>query len=155
MEEEIKENKKDEEMDEMEDEVEEVDETEEKEENPEKAEIEMLKQQLNELNQKVDMSKFARVETKPEFASEIVNTANNQKIANLETNEIVDLLDKRKFYNLLKNFKWDRLADRVLCNVRDVENYSLSQEGMLIKNVMTEQSKQATYSYNTQKSKRK
>lgn len=133
----------------------EIDETEETEEKEDLSEIDLLKEKLNELNKKVDMSKFARVETKPEFASEIVNTGNNQKIANLKDYEIIDLLEKRKFYNLLKNFGWNRLAQRILCNVRDVENYSLSEEGMLIKNVMTEQTKQATYSYNTQKMKKK
>jgi len=133
-------------------ELEELDELDEIEEPKEEvSDIEILKQKLIELDKQVQIAKFARVDSKPEFASEIVNSKNNQKIANLKDYEILDLLEKRKFYNLLKNFGWDRLANRILCNIQDVENYSLSAEGMLIDSVLTDKSKQATYSYNTQK----
>lgn len=137
-------------------EIESIDETEEETKEDEgNYEIELLKQKLLELDKKIEVSKFARVETKPEFASEIVNSGNNQKIANLKDYEIIDLLEKRKFFNLLQNFGWNRLATRILCNIQDVENYSLSQEGMLIESVLTDKSKQATYSYNTQKLSKK
>jgi len=108
---------------------------------------------LSNLKENVDSKKFARVDSKPEFASEIINIGNNQKVANLEDDEIGELLDKRKFVNLLNNFGWNRLANRILMNIRDVENYSLSEKGMLIKNVMTEQAKTAQYTYEQNKSK--
>lgn len=113
--------------------------------------IDELKQQLNQIGNQISENKFARVETKSEFASEIINIPNNQKIANLDSEQIHELQEKRKFVNLLNNFKWNRLADRILINIRDVENYSLSDEGMLIKNVMTEQAKTAQYTYDQNK----
>jgi hypothetical protein len=133
--------------------MEEIDETEEAKQEVDNSPIEELKRQLKELDNKIEISKFARVETKPEFASEIVNTQNNQKISNLNDDEIGELLEKRKFYNLLKNFGWNRLAKRILNNIQDVENYSLSYEGFLIDSVLTDKSKQANYNYNTQKMK--
>lgn len=113
--------------------------------------LEDLKLQLAQLSQTVNNSKFARVDSKPEFASEIINIKNNQKICNLEETQIHELQEKRRFINLLVNFGWDRLAERLLMNVRDVENYSLSEEGMLIRNVMTEQAKTAQYTYEQNK----
>jgi len=115
--------------------------------------IKDLNEKLSNLKENVDSKKFARVDSKPEFASEIINIGNNQKVANLEDDEIGELLDKRKFVNLLNNFGWNRLANRILMNIRDVENYSLSEKGMLIKNVMTEQAKTAQYTYEQNKSK--
>jgi len=131
----------------------EFDESDEIDEDPNDEKLRELNQKLNQLQENVDAQKFARVDSKPEFASEVINIGNNQKVANLEDNEIEELLDKRKFVNLLTNFGWNRLANRILMNVRDVENYSLSEKGMLIKNVMTEQAKTAQYTYEQNKSK--
>jgi len=135
------------------DEQDEFDENDEIDKDPNDEKLRALNQKLNQLQENVDAQKFARVDSKPEFASEVINIGNNQKVANLEDNEIEELLDKRKFVNLLTNFGWNRLANRILMNVRDVENYSLSEKGMLIKNVMTEQAKTAQYTYEQNKSK--
>ncbi len=64
-------------------------------------------------------------------------------------------MEKRRFINLLNNFGWNRLASRVLDNVQDVENYSLSEKATLLKNVMTDQSKTAQYSFNDEGKKNK
>jgi hypothetical protein len=137
----------DQDLEEIDQDLEEIDETDEQPLGEDEKSIILLNQKIDNLSQNIQDSKFARVESKPEFASEVINLKNNQKVANLKENEIVELLEKRRFVNLLNNFGWVRLAKRILDNVQDVENYSLSEGGMLIKHVMTEQAKTAQYSY--------
>jgi hypothetical protein len=85
-----------------------------------------------------------RVENKHDFASEVINTNSNQKIANLKDDEIFNLLDKRSFMNFLEAYGWDELARLVGFNINDIENYSLSKEGFLIERAMVENVRQAS-----------
>ena len=135
---------------------EELDELDEEEpEQEEDLELKKLKEEVSRKQQEQQVRKFARVESKPEFASEIINAESNQKVANLKDFEITELLEKRKFVNLLVNFGWERLAKRVLDNIKDVENYSLSADGFLPKQVFTESSKSAQYTYEVNNKKKK
>lgn len=85
-----------------------------------------------------------RVENKHDFASEIINTNSNQKIANLDDVQIQDLLDKRSFMNFLVSYGWIELARLVKLKISDVENYSLSKDGFLIERAMVENVRQAS-----------
>lgn len=85
-----------------------------------------------------------RVENKHDFASEIINTNSNQKIANLDDVQIQDLLDKRSFMNFLVSYGWIELAGLVKLKISDVENYSLSKYGFLIERAMVENVRQAS-----------
>ncbi len=80
-------NKKEESQDEIdsldEEESDEFDDGSEAQEEEEDKQIKELNQKINNLSETVNNQKFARVETKPEFASEVINMPNNQKIANL------------------------------------------------------------------------
>lgn len=85
-----------------------------------------------------------RVENKYDFASEIINTNSNQKIANLQTDEIFNLLDKRAFMNFLEAYGWEELAKLVAYNIKDIENYSLSKDGFLVERAMVENVRHAS-----------
>lgn len=119
----------------------EVIEKDEKEEDLVEKEIEELKQKIKEINGSSTENRFPRSETKTDFASGIINTLETKKIANLQQDEIYDLIEKRKFYNFLKHFGWNSLGDRVICNVRDVEDYSLSNSGKLLDSVFIDKTR--------------
>lgn len=120
-------------------------------------EVERLKKKIAEFEQLDKVSgggaKFGRVESKPEFASEVINTPTNQKVANLEVWEIGDLLNKRRFMNFCNAYKWDVVGELAHKTIKDVENYSLSKDGFLIRHALIEQQKQALYSYENKKYK--
>lgn len=85
-----------------------------------------------------------RVENKHDFASEIINTNSNQKIANLEEEQIQDLLDKRSFMNFLQAYGWLELSRLIGMKISDIENYSLSKGGFLIERTMVDNIRQAS-----------
>jgi hypothetical protein len=98
--------------------------------------------QIKDLNKNYNLeTRFPRSETKTDFASGIINTLETKKIANLQQEEIYDLIEKRKFFNFLKHFGWFSLADRVICNVRDVEDYSLANSGKLLDSVFIDRTR--------------
>lgn len=109
-------------------------------------EIQELTEEKNKIEEliKNNPNLINRVETKHDFASEVVNSKSNQKISNLETYEINDLLDKRRFMNNCKVFGWDIVADIAFNTIKDIENYSLSKEGFLISLAMIESTKQSS-----------
>jgi hypothetical protein len=84
-----------------------------------------------------------RVENKHDFASEVVNTNSNQKIANLDKEQIFDLIEKRGFMNFLTSYGWKELANLVSIKINDIENYSLSKKGFLIERAMVDNVRQA------------
>lgn len=94
-----------------------------------------------------------RVENKHDFASEVINTNSNQKIANLEEYQIEDLLNKRGFMNFLNSYGWNELASLVKLKIGDVENYSLSKGGFLIERAMVENVRQASTVLNLESKK--
>jgi len=118
-------------------------------------ETEQLRRKLESLNDNSEREKFPRIETKPEFASEVINVLSNQKVANLDNDEIIELLNKRKFMNKCNTYGWDIVAKMAAKSIEDIENYSLSKEGFLVKNVLVDHSKQAIYNYEKQLNKRK
>ena len=85
-----------------------------------------------------------RVENKHDFASEVINTNSNQKIANLQDYQIQDLLDKRSFMNFLYSYGWVELAGLVKLKISDIENYSLSKDGFLIERTLVDNIRQAS-----------
>lgn len=113
----------------------------EKKEDSTEQEIRILEEQIKGIQAQVRENRFPRSETKTDFASGIINTEETKKIANLEDEEIYDLIEKRKFYNFLRYFGWDGLATRVIKNVRDVEDYSLSRSGKLLDSVFIDRSR--------------
>lgn len=123
----------------VEDEIEIIDKTKEDESD---RQIKELEEQIKELNKNYNLeTRFPRSETKTDFASGIINTLETKKIANLQQEEIYDLIEKRKFFNFLKHFGWFSLADRVICNVRDVEDYSLANSGKLLDSVFIDRTR--------------
>lgn len=111
-----------------------------KEENDDE-EIKLLEEKINSLTNQIREIKFPRSESKTDFASGIINTEETKKISNLDEEEIYDLIEKRKFYNFLRYFNWDGLAFRVIKNVRDVEDYSLSKKAKLLDSVFIEKTR--------------
>lgn len=85
-----------------------------------------------------------RVENKHDFASEVINTKSNQKVANLNNQEIFNLLDKRTFMNFLSAYGWRELANLVALTITDIENYSLSKNGFLIERTMVDNIRQSS-----------
>jgi vacuolar-type H+-ATPase subunit I/STV1 len=96
-----------------------------------------------------------RVENKHDFASEVINTNSNQKIANLKDYEIQDLLEKRSFMNFLLSYGLVELANLVKLKITDVENYSLSKDGFLIERAMVENVRQSSTVLNVEQNKKK
>lgn len=104
-------------------------------------ELAELEARIDKLSNQNNESRFPRTETKTDFASGIINSDETKKICNLTNDTISDLVEKRKFFNFLEYFGWDGLANRVIKNVRDVEDYSLSEKGKLIDSVFIERSR--------------
>lgn len=104
-------------------------------------EIKILEEKIDNLTSQIREIKFPRSESKTDFASGIINTEETKKISNLEEEEIYDLVEKRKFYNFLKYFGWDGLAFRIIKNVRDVEDYSLSKRAKLLDSVFIDRTR--------------
>lgn len=129
-------------LDSLDDLEEEKDEIDNSKEDPLDDEIKLIETKLDALSQRVDEQRFPRAESKTDFASGIINSHESKKICNLDEDEIYDLAEKRKFFNFLKYFGWDGLAQRVISNVRDVEDYSLSKKAKLLDSVFIERVKQ-------------
>lgn len=104
-------------------------------------EIKAMEDKIQALESTNSEDRFPRSETKTDFASGIINSKETKKIANLEEDEIYDLLQKRKFYNFLKYFGWKGLAERIISNVRDVEDYSLSRSARLLDSVFIDRTR--------------
>ena len=126
--------------DSIDDELEIIDKSEEK-ENITEEEIKKLEIQIAALQGAIKENRFPRSENKTDFASGVINVDETKKIANLDEGEIYDLIDKRKFYNFLTYFGWEGLAQRLIANVRDVEDYSLSRSGKLLDNVFIDRTR--------------
>jgi len=137
--------------------IEEVDETEEEpqEEDATEESVKKLKTILENLQKKSgeEGRRFGRVENKQDFSAEVINTKSNQKVANLEFGEISDLLKKRSFMNFVNAYGWKIVGDMAHKTIQDVENYSLSKDGFLIKHTLIEQAKQALFNYENKKMK--
>ena len=118
-------------------------------------EIEELEKKIELLSNKIEEIKFPRAESKTDFASGIINATETKKICNLNEDECYDLAEKRKFYNFLKYFGWDGLANRVIANVRDVEDYSLSRKAKLLDSVFIDRIKQDSRNIQEEKGVRK
>lgn len=112
-------------------------------------EYEQIKNQLQSLTQELkNNQRFPRVESKPEFASGVLNSETVKRVGNLSDEDIEDLLNKRKFYNFLKFIGWDQVADdRVFPLIQDIEDYSLSKKGRLLDSVFIDRAKQESLSY--------
>lgn len=110
------------------------------------AELNQLKDSVyklqNELN--INQDKFSRTENKFDFASEVINAKENQKTSNLDSSEIDDLIKKRRFTNICKQFDWNVLADIMNNVVTDIESYSLSKDALLVKLITTDLSRATT-----------
>lgn len=132
-----------------------VDKESEEENDPLEKEIEFIEEKLNALSQRVDEQKFPRAESKTDFASGIINSNESKKICNLDEEEIYDLAEKRKFFNFLKYFGWEGLAQRVISNVRDVEDYSLSKKAKLLDSVFIDRVKQDSRNIQEERNKRR
>ena len=102
------------------------------------SELDELKKTLSDLSQHPTNSNFSRTENKFDFASEIINANENQKTANLDLIQIDDLIAKRRFFNICKAFNWDVLAGIIGKVVTDIEGYSLSNDGLLVKLITTD-----------------
>lgn len=92
---------------------------------------------LDELLQK-NPRLVSRVENKPDFVVEVINSPSNQKIANLSNYEIDELLKRRRCKNFLDVFNWKITCSLIQKNIQDIENYSLSKDGFLIKLTLVE-----------------
>lgn len=112
-------------------------------------EYNQIKQELQNLNQELkNNQRFPRVESKPEFASGVLNSETVKRVGNLQDEDIYDLLNKRKFYNFLKFIGWNEVAnDRVFPLIQDIEDYSLSRKGRLLDSVFIDRAKQESLSY--------
>lgn len=100
-----------------------------------------LKSELN-----INRDKFSRTENKFDFASEVINALENQKTANLVGEEIDDLIKKRKFTNICKQFDWNVMANIMNSVVTDIESYSLSKDALLVKLITTDLSRNISIS---------
>lgn len=136
--------KKDNIPEEYNEEVEDQKEHEEKEDRDE--ELDKIKREFKKLKSKAEAPQFPRIESKPGFASEVINVPSNQKVANLEDEQISDLLRKRRFMNMCNEYGWGVVAKMAMLTIADIENYSLSKEGFLVDNVLNERQKQTVYS---------
>ncbi|MFW6173056.1 MAG: hypothetical protein ACOC5T_04865 [Elusimicrobiota bacterium] len=105
-------------------------------------EIKLIEEKLSQLSNRVEENRFPRTESKTDFASGILNSQETKKICNLDEDEIYDLAEKRKFYNFLKYFGWNGLSQRVIANIRDIEDYSLSRKAKLLDSVFIDRVKQ-------------
>lgn len=134
---------------EIEDEYDEEDVFDKEEESKEDEELEDLKTQIKTLNENFgNQDRFPRVESKPEFASGMLNSDSIKRAGNLDENEIYDLLEKRKFYNFLNFIGWEAIAEkRVSPMIKDIEDYSLSKKGKLIDSVFIDRAKQESLNY--------
>jgi hypothetical protein len=103
-------------------------------------ELDILKTELANLKSELGnmSSRFGKGENKFDFASEVINATRGQKVSNLRTEDILDLIKKRKFTNMLRRFEWHVLADIMDDIIRDRESYSLSEGGFLINSIVTE-----------------
>lgn len=112
-------------------------------------EYNQIKQELQNLNQELkNNQRFPRVESKPEFASGVLNSETVKRVGNLQDEDIYDLLNKRKFYNFLKFIGWNEVANnRVFPLIQDIEDYSLSRKGRLLDSVFIDRAKQESLSY--------
>lgn len=112
-------------------------------------ELSILQDNLNQLKTKLDREQnFKRTENKFDFASEVINSKENQKTSNLNETEIDDLIRKRRFTNLCNSFKWFKLGEIMGKIVTDVESYSLSKEALLVKLITTDLSRNASVTEN-------
>lgn len=112
-------------------------------------EYEQIKNELKSLNEEMkNNQRFPRVESKPEFASGVLNSETVKRVGNLKDEDIEDLLNKRKFYNFLKFIGWENVAnERVFPIIQDIEDYSLSNKGKLLDSVFIDRAKQESLSY--------
>jgi len=117
--------------------------------NYEDEEYEQIKNELKSLNEEMKNNpRFPRVESKPEFASGVLNSETVKRVGNLKDEDIEDLLNKRKFYNFLKFIGWESVAnERVFPIIQDIEDYSLSNKGKLLDSVFIDRAKQESLSY--------
>lgn len=118
-------------------------------------ELKNIRKEFDKLKKKAEQPRFPRIESKPEFASEVVNVPSNQKVANLEDEQITDLLNKRRFMNMCNEYGWGVVAKMAGLTIADIENYSLSKKGFLVDNVLNERQKQTLEQYSNSNKKGK
>lgn len=129
-------------IDEIPQEVDEINEIEKKDEKLVRyqSEIEQLSTYVKKLDELIQKNPrlVSRVESKPDFVVEVINSPSNQKIANLSEYEIDELLRRRRCKNFLDVFNWKITCSLIQKNIQDIENYSLSKDGFLIKLTLIE-----------------
>lgn len=118
-------------------------------------ELKEIRKEFEALDKENEKAQFPRIESKPQFASEVINTPTNQKVANLEEDQISDLLRKRRFMNLCHQYGWNIVSKMAGLTVADIENYSLSKKGFLVDNVLNEKQKQAVYNVSRDERKKR